>query len=135
MKTNKKFTSEKEEDEESKVESDESTGSVAEEFKVGDFCRSTFAEDGTDYEAEIISINENGLCSIRYIGYGNDDRVRMENLVASWGPEAREEQKILSEADQHDSNQQVDHQEALHKFIVGKSQDFRNSLPIPPMVS
>jgi survival motor neuron protein len=129
MKTNKKQKS----DEES-LES-ESSGSTSEEFKVGDFVRSTFADDGVDYEAEVMSINENGTCLIRYIGYGNEERIKMEELVTSWGSEAREEQRILAEADQQCSGEKEDHKEELHKFVMDKSQGFRNSLPIPPMVS
>lgn len=128
MKTNSKPV----DDEEVSVSG--SSESVAEVFKAGDFVRSTFTEDGVDYEAEVLSVNENGTCLIRFIGYGNEERVKMENLVASWGFEAREEQKILAEADQQDTSEMDDHQEQLHQFVVNKSQDFRASLPIPPMV-
>lgn len=130
MKTNTKPV----EDEEDSASG--SSESVAEVFKAGDFVRSTFTEDGVDYEAEVLSVNENGTCLIRFIGYGNEERVKMENLVASWGFEAREEQKILAEADQQDTSEMDNHQEQLHQFVVNKSQDFRGSLPIPPpMVS
>jgi Survival motor neuron protein (SMN) len=129
MKTNKKQKSDEEEEE---VES-ESESTAAEDFKIGDFVRSTFAEDGVDYEAEVFAVTENGTCTIRYIGYGNEERVKMEELVASWGPEAREEQRILAEADQQVTSE--NHKEELHQFVVNKSQGFRNSLPIPPMVS
>lgn len=131
MKTNTKPKSE-EAEEESSESSDEASVVV---FKVGDFVRSTFADDGVDYEAEILKVNENDTCTIKYIGYGNEDRVKMENLVASWGPEAREEQKILAEVDQQASSEKEDNQEELHQFVMNKSQGFRNSLPIPPMVS
>lgn len=127
MKTNKKL---KPEDETS-----ESNESVIEEFKVGDFVRSTFADDGVDYEAEVLTVNENGTCLIRYIGYANEERVKMEELVPSWGVEAREEQKLLSEADQQVSGADGGCQEELHKFVLDKTQGFNNSLPIPPMVS
>lgn len=120
------------EDEEDASGSSEST---VEEFKAGDFVRSTFTDDGVDYEAEVLSVNENDTCLIRYIGYGNEDRVKMENLVPSWGLEAREEQRILAEADQQGSSKTEGHQEQLHQFVLNKSQGFRASLPIPPMVS
>lgn len=129
MKTNKKQTEEEEEE-----ESSESSG-AGEIFKVGDFVRSTFADDGVDYEAEILKINENDTCLIKYLGYGNEERVKMENLVASWGSTAREEQKILAEVDQQGSSDREDSQEELHQYVVNKSQGFQNSLPIPPMVS
>lgn len=113
-----------------------SSGSSEEEFKVGDFVRSTFTEDGVDYEAQILSINENDTCLIKYLGYGNEDRVKMEDLVSSWGPEAREEQKILAEADQAGACETVEeHQEELHQFVLNKTEITLNSLPVPPMVS
>lgn len=129
MKTNKKM---KPEDiEEGSETSDEST---TEEFKAGDFVRCRFADDGVDYEAEVLKVNENGNCTVKYIGYGNEERVKMDDLVASWGPEAREEQKILAEADQQNVLGSEDHQEELHTFIVGKTREFHETLPIPPMV-
>jgi hypothetical protein len=129
MKTNKKQKSDEEEEE---SESSGSASTSVDELKVGDFVRSTFAEDGVDYEAEIVAMTENGTCTIRYIGYGNQERVKADELVASWGPEAREEQRILAEADQQASSD--NHNEELHQFVVNKSQGFQNSLPIPPMV-
>lgn len=125
MRTNTKDATEKEEEDSSDSE-----------FAVGDFVRSTFTEDGVDYEAEILTVNENGTCLIRYIGYGNEERVKMEDLVASWGQEAREEQKILAEADREASGEtEEEHKEQLHNFVLNKSQVTNNSLPVPPMVS
>ena len=106
-----------------------SSSNAAEEFKVGDFVRSTY-EDGVDYEAEILSINESGNAIIKYIGYNNEERVKLEDLVASWGLEAREEQKILAEAD----NTAEKDQEDLHQFVLNKSSGLSGKLPMPPMV-
>lgn len=127
METNKKNKSEDTE------ESSASLKTEDESFKVGDFVRSTF-EDNVDYEAEILSINENGTALIRYIGYGNEQRVKLEDLVASWGVEAREEQKLLAEADKP-AEEDRNHQEELHNFILNKSSGVHGKLPIPPMVS
>ncbi|CAO1440521.1 unnamed protein product [Diamesa tonsa] len=118
-----------------KVSSEESEESEESDFVVGDHVRSTY-EDGVDYEAEIISIDEDGMCFIRFIGYENEDTVKLEDLIASWGEEAREEQKILAEADQTPSSEQEDdHAAEFHKFVVNKShRNFSsNSLPVPPM--
>jgi len=127
METNKKNKSEDTEESSTSLKTEDET------FKVGDFVRSTY-EDNVDYEAEIVSINENGTALIRYIGYGNEQRVKLDDLVASWGIEAREEQKLLAEADkpvEEDRN----HQEELHNFILNKSSGVHGKLPIPPMVS
>jgi survival motor neuron protein len=123
MKTNSKRKSSE------NSESSSSSLNPVENFKAGDFVRSTF-EDGVDYEAEILSINENGNALIRYIGYGNEERVKLEDLVASWGLEAREEQKLLAEAD----NPTNEHQEGLHQFVLNKTSGMSGKLPIPPMV-
>lgn len=61
-------------------------------FKVGDFCRATYKEDGIDYEAVIVSASEGGRCLIRFLGYGNEQYNQMKELVASWGEEFRLEQ-------------------------------------------
>lgn len=128
MKTNtKRQTSEEE------SESSSSNPVVAEDFKVGDFVRSTY-EDGVDYEAEILTISENGMALIKYIGYGNEQRVKLDDLVASWGLEAREEQKLLAEAD-NPSNPLEEDQEGLHQFVINKTSVMNRKLPIPPMVN
>lgn len=113
--------------------SESSSSNPAEDFKVGDFVRSTY-EDGVDYEAEILSINENGNALIRYIGYGNEERVKIEDLIASWGLEAREEQKLLAEAD-NPTNPNEEDQEGFHQFVLNKTSGMNGKLPIPPMVS
>lgn len=129
MKTNKK------ESKKSEPDDGDDGGSSSEKFKIGDFCRSTY-EDGVDYEAEILSINENGNALIRYIGYGNEQRINVEDLISSWGLVAREEQKLLAEADHPLSNaeESLGHKEELHNFIINKSSTVHAKLPIPPMV-
>lgn len=133
MKTNKK---QPQKSDESMEGEGSSSAAESEELKVGDFVRNTF-EDGVDYEAEIISMDENDLCLIRYIGYGNEETVKLENLVASWGDEVREQQIIQAEIDQQQqgSNGQETAQGNFQNFMLNKSQGFQNaSLPIPPMV-
>jgi uncharacterized Zn finger protein len=126
MKTNTKLNS---------ISSESSISAATnEEFKVNDFVRCTF-EDGVDYEAEILSINENGTATLRYIGYDNIQRAKVEDLVASWGPEAREEQKLLAEADNPSPNEEERvEQEQLHNFVINKSKGIHSKLPVPPMV-
>lgn len=120
------------ENSESESSSSVSNNPVTTKFKVGDFVRSTF-EDGVDYEAEIISINESGMALIRYIGYKNEERVKVEDLIVSWGLEAREEQKLLAEAD-NPSNPIDEDQEGLHQFVLNKTNAMNDKLPLPPMV-
>lgn len=112
----------------------ETSSTSKDEFKVGDFVRSTY-EDGVDYEAEILSITESGCALIRYVGYGNEERVKLEDLIASWGLAAREEQKLLAEADNPTNiNNERDQEEGLHQFVLNKTSGINGKLPIPPMV-
>lgn len=60
------------------------------EFNVGDYVRSTYCDDGCDYEAKILSKdNSNGTCLVKYIGYDNEEIVNMKDLLPSWGKKSR----------------------------------------------
>lgn len=86
MKTNKKVEKLSEVTLSTSSDEESSVDEMAEsKFKVGDFVRSTFSEDGVDYEAEITTLSDNGTCCIRYLGYGNEEKVKVEDLVESWG--------------------------------------------------
>lgn len=85
----------------SKKKSSDATSSTSQEkerdFKVGDFCRSTY-EDGIDYEARILakgaSTNE---FLIKYIGYNNEELTNATKLLPSWGKKHRKQQKLAAE--------------------------------------
>ncbi|XP_055842040.1 survival motor neuron protein [Episyrphus balteatus] len=58
-------------------------------FTLGDYARATY-DDGVDYEGKIIALDEEqGTCRIRYIGYENEQEVRICDLVPSWGKKNR----------------------------------------------
>nr|XP_036213562.1 survival motor neuron protein [Bactrocera oleae] len=60
------------------------------EFDVGDYVRSTYPDDGCDYEAKILSKdNSNGTCLVKYIGYNNEEIVNLKDLLPSWGKKSR----------------------------------------------
>lgn len=63
--------------------SEQSEEEKVEEYQVGSFCRATYEEDGVDYEAEILKIEDNGTCSIRFIGYDNEDCVKLVSFEKS----------------------------------------------------
>ncbi|KAL3865842.1 hypothetical protein ACJMK2_043191 [Sinanodonta woodiana] len=51
-------------------------------WNVGDLCRAVYSEDGTVYEAEIISINEaTNTCMVRYLGYDNEEEQAFSELL------------------------------------------------------
>lgn len=60
--------------------SEQSEDEKVEEFKVGSYVRATY-EDGIDYEAEILKIEENGSCKIRFVGYDNEDYVKLVSFL------------------------------------------------------
>ncbi|XP_037939269.1 survival motor neuron protein [Teleopsis dalmanni] len=61
-------------------------------FRVGSYVRATYA-DQVDYEAQIISINEQ-MCVIQYCGYNNLEEVSLSDLTMSFGKKARRDQII-----------------------------------------
>lgn len=68
-------------------------------FKVGDYARATY-DDGVDYEGKILSIDElQGMCRLRYIGYDNEQDVRICDLVPSWGKKVRRLQFARAKVD------------------------------------
>lgn len=76
-------------------------------FKVGDFARATYI-DGLDYEGAVVSIDEKGEnCTIRYLGYENEQVVPMENLLPSWGKKVRREQFFAAKHEEVGEEQPV----------------------------
>lgn len=65
------------------------------EWCVGDLCRATFSGDGQEYEAEIVKIySGKNLVLIRYLGYGNQEKVPLDDLSPSLGPKEVELQIV-----------------------------------------
>lgn len=102
-------------------------------LKVGDFVRATYLEDNVDYEAQIISIDEgDATCVVKFIGYDNEQTVRLVDLVDSWGAEEQQRQEIEAAAAAEESND--DNEDSLYpREIYRNSNLLRNSLPTPPM--
>lgn len=61
------------------------------DWKVGDFCRCTYSVDGRCYEAKIKLIDHE-TCTVRYIGYNNEEDVYLSELLPSEGKFARQRQ-------------------------------------------
>ena len=66
------------------------------EWAVGEFCRATFTEDGTEYEGKLTSIevdsdgNKYGI--VCYLGFENEETQWLDDLKPSQGDEARSKQ-------------------------------------------
>ncbi|XP_078052338.1 survival motor neuron [Augochlora pura] len=53
---------------------------------VGEPCRARYSEDGAIYEAVISKIYENsGMCIVKFVGYGNTEKVELSSLSESHG--------------------------------------------------
>ncbi|CAN8021183.1 unnamed protein product [Ixodes persulcatus] len=70
---------------------DTQASSKARDWKVGDFCRCTYSVDGRCYEAKIKCVDQEA-CTVRYIGYGNEEEVYLSELLPSEGKFARQRQ-------------------------------------------
>ena len=66
------------------------------EWEVGMPCRALFAEDGIEYEGEIVNIDstEDGdkYVIVRFVGYGNEESIWLDDVLPSAGPEAAQRQ-------------------------------------------
>lgn len=87
---------------------DEPKANGTKEWKVGDRCRAFYEQ--TEYEAEILEITPdaegNKYAFVRFAGYGNEETVWLDDIVASHGDEAWQKQvKDGSAAEEADEKQ------------------------------
>lgn len=130
--TNKKFAANQSQTSNVTAETDvDSESGTA--FKVGDFVRATYREDNIDYEAQIVSIDDSeGACVVKFIGYDNEQTVRLMDLVDSWGAEEQQKQETEAAADADESND--DNDDSLYPQEIYRNDNLlHNSLPTPPM--
>lgn len=88
-KTNKGIATENES--ENEIAGASSTQS-SNDYVEGDYVRVTYDADGIDYEAVIISFEDNGYCLVKFLGYDNEQLVKVDELLPSWGQVARKRQ-------------------------------------------
>ena len=51
-------------------------------WKIGDSCEAVFSEDGEYYKAKVILVKEwRNAAVVRFSGYGNEEEVKMEDMV------------------------------------------------------
>lgn len=108
-------------------------------YKIGDFVRSTFSEDGVDYEARIVAIDED-QCTVKYLGYGNEETVEVSSLIRSWGKKERAGQveraaAIQQDVDEDAITQKTGKNKKVNKRVANNSntfQRYRSSMMIPP---
>lgn len=83
-------------------------------WTVGKPCRAVYSEDGEIYEAIISKIFENTeTCIVKFVGYGNTEKVALGSLLESNGLESQIAQK--KDADKfQESNGESNHSNFLH---------------------
>ncbi len=79
-------------------------------WSVGDHCRAVFTEDGQLYEAIIASIDEE-MCTVRYLGYGNEEQQELRDLLKPASPSRRG--SATPTARSHISDNAFDHSPGL----------------------
>lgn len=68
-------------------------------WNLGHACRAVYSGDGEEYEAVICTLNpERDECVVKFMGYGNKEKVLVSSLKPSQGPAAILEQKIKASA-------------------------------------
>lgn len=83
---------------------DAKAGKPTSNYKKGDYCRATYS-DGIDYEAKIENIIDDGkICLLKYVGYGNEEFVNIEDLTQSWGKKSRKEQIAAAQKEKNHRN-------------------------------
>lgn len=95
--------------------------------------RATYQEDNIDYEAQIISIDDSqSTCVVKFIGYDNEQTVRLMDLVDSWGVEEQQKQGTEAAADADESNDDIE--DSFYPQEIYRNENLiQNSLPTPPM--
>ncbi|XP_076323181.1 survival motor neuron protein-like isoform X3 [Tachypleus tridentatus] len=84
------------------------------QWKLGDYCQAIFSEDGLLYEACVMSTNEQeGTCVVHFLGYGNEEEVRIGDLLASQGKHARAQQELAAQGYFADNIDVENHSESM----------------------
>lgn len=76
---------------------------------VGSPCRAVYSEDGEIYEAIITKIYDNyGTCIVKFVGYGNSEKVELSSLLESEGLQSQiaQQKNALEEKSNEESMNQ-----------------------------
>ncbi|XP_045115076.1 survival motor neuron protein-like isoform X6 [Portunus trituberculatus] len=70
------------------------------DWQIGNYCRACYTEDNEWYEATIIAINPHtGRCTVRYLGYNNEEQLPLNVLHKTKGEAARRKQLEMAACD------------------------------------
>ncbi|XP_035733260.1 survival motor neuron protein-like isoform X2 [Vespa mandarinia] len=101
---------------------------------IGSPCRAVYSEDGEVYEAIITKIYENcGTCIVKFVGYGNTEKVELSSLLESEGLQSQIAQQKDALAERC-TEENMDQTKASQNFINSDSSfnSFLNMMPPAP---
>jgi len=79
------------------MEEEEEEEGAGDDYRLGDWCRAEWSEDGVIYEAEILSVNlRKRTAEVKFVGFGNTEVKDLDELFMSKGEERRNEQMLIS---------------------------------------
>jgi hypothetical protein len=80
------------------VEGKEEEEGAGDEFRLGDWCRAEWSQDGVVYEAIIESLDrKTGTAKVKFLGFGNVEEKSLDELFVSKGEEWRLEKENMGE--------------------------------------
>ena len=87
--------------------------SSPETWALGSHCRTIFSVDGMEYEGDIATAPEvdpesgRQYATIRFIGFGNEETIWLDQLLPSQGDAARKDQEARAKADEGGTTEPV----------------------------
>ncbi|XP_032683544.1 survival motor neuron protein isoform X2 [Odontomachus brunneus] len=96
-------------------------------WTVGAPCRAAYSADGEIYEAIIIKVYENsGICTVKFIGYDNIEKVELDSLLESNGLEsqvAQQKDALAEKVNEQTCDSDASNYSQNHKQMNGEKMD------------
>merc|ERR1712126_257595 len=90
------------------MEEEEEEEGAGDDYRLGDWCRAEWTEDGLVYEAEVLSVDRRKrTAEVKFVGFGNKEVKNLDDLFMSKGEERRVEQELLSKETDVDLQQDL----------------------------
>ena len=87
-------------------EEEEEEEGAGDDYRLGDWCRAEWTEDGLVYEAEVLSVDrKKRTAEVKFVGFGNKEIKDLDDLFMSKGEERRMEQELQSKESDVDFQQ------------------------------
>jgi len=79
------------------MEEEEEEEGAGDDYRLGDWCRAEWTEDGVVYEAEILCVNHRKrTAEVKFVGFGNTEIKDLDELFMSKGEDRRNDQMLMS---------------------------------------